>query len=74
LRWIVTPEGVDDPIGRDDLVRMEQQQCEESAKPRPVQWDGDAVLHHLQRPQDAELDHRLSPSLDLLAVTIGRPG
>jgi hypothetical protein len=56
LRWRRPPDLVDQPVGRDDLVRVQQQVCEQGAQPLPVQRDSAAVLDDRQWAENAEFD------------------
>jgi hypothetical protein len=56
LRWLRPPDLVDQPVGRDDLVRVQQQVGEEGAQPLSVQRDGAAVLDDRQWAENAEFD------------------
>ena len=62
-RRLVAPELVDDAIGRDDVVRPDEQRREERALPLAGDLDELAVALDLERPQDAEFDHRLLVTL-----------
>jgi hypothetical protein len=50
------PDLVDQPVGRDDLVRVQQQIREQGAQPLSVQRDSAAVLDDRQWAENAEFD------------------
>ena len=52
----LAPQRVDQPVLRDDLVRAQQQVAEQRALAAALDGERAVVLHHLQRPQDPELD------------------
>ena len=54
----LAPERVDEPVLGDDLVRAQQQIAEQRALPPALDGERTAILHHLQRSQDPELDAR----------------
>ena len=56
LRWGRPPDLVDQPVGRDDLVRVQQQVREQGAQPLSVQRDSAAVLDDRQWAENAEFD------------------
>ena len=56
LRWRRPPNLVNQPVGRDDLVRVQQQVCEQGAQPLSVERDGAAVLDDRQWAENAEFD------------------
>ena len=58
----VAPEFVDQPVARDDLVRVQQEDHEEGALLRPTDRDDSAVLPDLERPEKPEL--QLPPAID----------
>ena len=50
------PDRVDQPVGGDHLVGVEEEAGEQRARPRAAERDDDAaVVQHLQRPQHTEL-------------------
>ncbi len=56
LVWsLPRPELLDQPVGGDDLVRMEEQEREQATLPRAGQRERDAVVENLQRAEDPEL-------------------
>ena len=55
LRRVVLPEGVDQPIPRDDVVRVEEQHREQGALLGTAEIDGLPIGMHLQRAEDPEL-------------------
>ena len=57
-RRIVAPDAVDEPVDRDDAVRLEQQQAEHRAPPQATDRDDALAGPHLQRAEDPEL-HRV---------------
>ena len=52
----LAPQRVKEPVLRDDLVRVQQQVAEQRALATALDRKRAAILHHLQRPQDPELD------------------
>ena len=48
---------VGESFNRDDSIRIEEQDREGRALLRPAERDGAIVSDHLERPQDAELEH-----------------
>ena len=54
------PEVIEQPLGRHDLVRVQEQTREQCPLPASVQLDRVALLEHFQRPQNAKL-HEPSP-------------
>ena len=54
----LAPQRVHQPVLRDDLVRAQQQVAEQRALPAALDRERTAILHHLQRPKDPELDAR----------------
>jgi hypothetical protein len=57
LRWRLAPELVDEPIARDELVRPEQKDRENSSLLRAAEVEGVLAFPDLERPQDAEVEH-----------------
>ena len=55
----LAPQRVDEDILRDDLVRAQQQHPEQRALMAAAESDDAAVLRHLQRAQDPEVDRSL---------------
>src|SRR5581483_1119180 len=62
LRRVVLPEGVEQPVLRDDLVRVQQQDGQERPLLRAAQVDDPVAGDDLQRAEDPEL-HRASRRL-----------
>ena len=55
-RRLLAPDPVDQAVDRDDLVRVEQEQRQESPRSRAAERHGRAVVaHDLERPQQPEL-------------------
>ena len=54
LGRVVAPELVDQPLGRDDAVRLEQQQREHGALLARAEIQRDAVTVGLERPEQSE--------------------
>jgi hypothetical protein len=54
-RRSLAPELVDQPIGAERLVAVEQEKDEERALPAPAQRDHPALLEHFERTEDAEI-------------------
>ena len=68
----LAPDRVDQPVGGDDLVRVEQQLREQRPGPRPPERNRHPVVaDHLQRPQQAELQRLKTPSLHSLKPSLG---
>ena len=60
-RRLLAPDPVDQAVGRDDVVRVEQELREQGARPRPAERDRRTVVSdHLDRPEQAEF-HALTP-------------
>ena len=58
----LAPDRVDQPVGGDDLVRVEQELREQRPGPRPPERYGHSVVaDHLQRPQQAEFQGLKTP-------------
>ena len=64
-----SPELVDEPAGRDDLVRAREQQGEERALPRAAERECPTSLDNLERSKDPEL-HAASPLTTLSACLL----
>ena len=60
---VVAPQLVEDPLGGNDSVDVEQQQGEQRALLRRPEIDGLAVGSDLERPEDPELHH--APTIEL---------
>ncbi len=54
-RWRGPPELVDQAVGGDELVGLEQQQGEQRALPDPAERERPVLLGHLQRPKQAKV-------------------
>ena len=60
-RRLLAPDPVDQAVGRDDVVRVEQELREQGARPRPAERDRRTVVSdHLHRPEQPEF-HALTP-------------
>ena len=58
---LLAPDPVDQAVGRDDVVRVEQELREQGARPRPAERDRRTVVSdHLHRPEQPEF-HALTP-------------
>ena len=53
-RRLPVPELVHQPVGRDDLVRLQEEEGEDGALPRSAEGDRAALAAGLERPQDSE--------------------
>ena len=61
-RRLFAPDPVDQAVGRDDVVRVEQELREQGARPRPAKRDRRTVVSdHLDRPEQAEFHALTSP-------------
>jgi hypothetical protein len=60
----LAPELVDQPLDRDGLVRMEQQDAEQRALLRRVKCDRAGVVRDVQRPENPELHTSVLPPSD----------
>jgi hypothetical protein len=60
-RRLLSPEAVHEPVARDDLVRVQDQQREQGPLPAARELDRPAVHHQLQWTQDPELHASLQP-------------
>jgi hypothetical protein len=54
---VLAPEAIDEPFGRDGLIRPEQQQGQQRALIPPRERDGPSFVEHLERAEDPELQH-----------------
>jgi hypothetical protein len=54
-RRLVSPDAVDQPLGRDDLVRVEQEQREHRTPLRASERHAPLAVEHLERTEDPEL-------------------
>src|SRR5262245_21378046 len=63
-RRFVGPELVDQAIGRDDLIRMEQHQSEHGALLAAADVEHALAFEHLERPQDPKVHHALRAACD----------
>ena len=59
LRRVLAPELVDQPVGGDDVVGMEQKHREKRARLGTAEGDLAAFVPHLERAQDPELHLKL---------------
>src|SRR5207302_401673 len=57
---LLAPELVDEPLGRDDAVSVQQEEREERARLLRCEADGSAVDDRLERPEEPELVHLAS--------------
>jgi len=57
-RRVGSPERVDEPVPRDDRVRVQQQQDEQGTLLRRAERERALIAQRLDRSQDAELDAR----------------
>ena len=55
LRRIVTPELVDQAVGRDDLARVQEQDREDAPLLRPSEADLPIAVSNLEWAEDAEV-------------------
>ncbi len=55
LRRVLAPELVDQPVGGNDLVRVEEENGEKRTRLGPAQGDLAFSVPHLERSQDPEL-------------------
>ena len=61
LGRLLAPELVDQAVGGDDLIGVQEQVSENRLLPRPAEGDGVSSLEHLERPEDPEL-HLCEPN------------
>jgi hypothetical protein len=54
---VLAPELVDEPLGRHRLARAQEQQGQERTLVAAAQLHGPVAVEHLERPEDAELEH-----------------
>jgi hypothetical protein len=54
---MLTPDGVKQRIGRDDLVRPQQQHGQKRPLSRTAEFDKAPVVRDLERPENPELQH-----------------
>jgi hypothetical protein len=59
-RWALAPELIDEPIRRDDSIRIEQREREERSLLRPSQGKGPSGLAHFDRSKNAEFHRALA--------------
>ena len=55
LRRLLVPERLRQALGRDDLVRMQEQHCQEGTVLRSRQGDDSCPVDHVERAEDPEL-------------------
>jgi hypothetical protein len=67
-RRLVSPEGVDEAVARDDLTRPEEQRREQSSLLRRAERQAAPVVDGPDRAQDAELDSDDGPSAAILGA------
>jgi hypothetical protein len=60
LGRILTPDGVDQAVARDGLIRMEQKNSEQRALLAAAERERPAVQPNLDGPKDSELHARLA--------------
>ena len=60
LRRVVTPQLVDQPVTSDDLVRAQQQECQQPALPGTAERERLVVEPGFERAEQAELERSLS--------------
>jgi hypothetical protein len=63
-RLSLTPELVEQPVGRDDLVPMQEQQREQGARLPDARESEPVAISHLKRAEDPKLHTHLLPRLD----------
>ena len=61
LRKLLSPELFEDPVGRDDLVCVQEQQRQQCPLPPAGEAKPVVSVHHLERPEDPEL-HTPAPA------------
>ena len=59
FRRLLAPQLIDDPVGRDDRIRVEQEEREESPLPLSAERDGPGLVRDLDRTEDPVLQHVL---------------
>jgi hypothetical protein len=59
VRWRSVPELVDQPVARDDAVRVQQQERKERSLLRASECDRAPVLGSLERPENPVVDARV---------------
>jgi hypothetical protein len=67
----LAPELVDDAVGRDHLVAMEEEQCEQGALLAAPERDLPLALTNLERPENAEVQLASFPSNVAPALVMG---
>ena len=72
VRRRIAPQGVDQPVGRDDLVRMQEQQFEEGADLAGLDRDWPIRSGHVERTQDPKLHPRIGPREAIANLGRGR--
>ena len=53
IRWFPRPQLLDEPVGRDDAAEVEREHREQCARLRAPERDHAAVLHRLERAEQA---------------------
>src|SRR5207253_8894963 len=53
----ITPQRIDDPVGRDDPVHVEQEQCEQSALLLSAELQKLAVIGDFERSENPKFEH-----------------
>ena len=56
-RWVLTPELVDEALGREGLVCPQEQECQEGTLISAAELHRRAFVQHLERTEDSELEH-----------------
>jgi hypothetical protein len=60
-RRILAPNELDEPIGRDDAVPLDEEDRKDSSLARPADVERPAVEANLERAEQCVLDHRCEP-------------
>jgi hypothetical protein len=66
-RGVIRPELVEEPIGRDDPIRVNEEERQELALPAASDWDQLLAVSHFDRPKDEELRNPHSSPHDAAA-------
>ena len=59
LGRVLAPEIVDQAVGRNDAVRVQEQQRQQGALSLPAQFDRSPVTVYLERPEEPKFEHVL---------------
>jgi hypothetical protein len=64
-RRLVTPQRVDQAIGRDHFATVDEQQRQQRSLLGTAERDQPLLVEHFKRPKDSECDHDLAPGANV---------